>query len=175
MRLFFALWPNDAERTALVNATRAAVEACGGRAVPRENLHLTLAFLGSLPQERLPALLAMAAVVRSTAFALVIDRIEHFRRSRVLAATPSRLPAAASALAAVLRERLLVGGFTPDLKPFRAHLTLSREITRARESAAMDPVRLECAEFALVESRTESSGAIYSVLRSWSLYGAGSA
>lgn len=174
MRLFFALWPSDAERAALVNAARAAVEACGGRAVPPDNLHLTLAFLGSLPEERLPVLLATAAAVRSAAFALVIDRIERFRRARVLAATPSQLPGEAVALAAALRERLLAGGFAPDPKPFRAHLTLAREITRARELARMDPVRLECSAFALVESRTESSGAIYSVLRSWPLYGAGS-
>lgn len=175
MRLFFALWPNDAERTALVHATRTVVEACGGRTVPRENLHLTLAFLGSVSAERLPALLSSAAAVRSAAFALVLDRIEHFRRSRVLAATPTQLPGAAGALAAALRDRLLECGFTPDLKPFRAHLTLAREVMRARESAALAPVRLECAAFTLVESRTEARGALYSVLGSWSLYGAGSA
>lgn len=154
-----------------MDATRIRVANCGGRAVPCANLHLTLAFLGSVPEERLPALLATAAAVRSEAFSLVIDRIEHFRRSRVLAATPTRVPVAAGALAAALRERLPADGFAVDVKPFRAHLTLAREVVRAPEPASLDPIHLECTEFTLVESRTESSGAIYSVRGAWLLYG----
>ena len=48
-RLFFALWATAEERRALSAAAAAAVGTSGGRAVPEENLHVTLAFLGQVP------------------------------------------------------------------------------------------------------------------------------
>ncbi|HYL02781.1 MAG TPA: 2'-5' RNA ligase family protein, partial [Steroidobacteraceae bacterium] len=55
-RLFFALWPDAAQRTVLAHAVRKAVRNCGGRPVPAESLHVTLAFLGSVPESRMAEL-----------------------------------------------------------------------------------------------------------------------
>lgn len=171
MRLFFALWPSASERQALLQAVQAPLQAVRGRAVPHEKLHVTLAFLGEVPPARLPSLLELAAGLASPAFELVFDRLEHWRRARVLAAVASALPPAASQLADALRERLVAAGFRPDLKPFRAHVTLAREV-EASAATAMPAVALGCHEFMLVESRTERSGALYSVLGRWRLYDA---
>ena len=46
LRLFFALWPDDALRTALAAATAPAIAQVAGQVVPPGNLHVTLAFLG---------------------------------------------------------------------------------------------------------------------------------
>lgn len=174
MRLFFALWPDDAGRAALAAAARDALLAAGGRAVPQTSWHVTLAFLGSVPVERLPELRAAASGVQAESFTLVLERLECFRRARVLAATPAGTPAEAEALATQLREQLLAADFTPDIKPFRAHLTLAREVAArvGGDVLRMMPVALRCVSFALVESRTECAGALYSVLESWPLYGA---
>src|SRR5205807_403857 len=59
-RLFFALWPDAGQRAALVHATRKAVRSSGGRPVPEESLHVTLAFLGSVPERRVAELQAIA-------------------------------------------------------------------------------------------------------------------
>ncbi len=50
-------------------------QALDGRAVSRDNLHLTLAFLGAQPKEHLDALLQMAATVHAEAFSLTLDRL----------------------------------------------------------------------------------------------------
>ncbi|WP_458527413.1 2'-5' RNA ligase family protein, partial [Onishia taeanensis] len=58
-RLFLALWPDPAVREALSSTAGQAHLACRGRPVAPEQLHLTLAFLGQVPTERLSALVAL--------------------------------------------------------------------------------------------------------------------
>jgi hypothetical protein len=59
-RVFFALWPDDGLRTSLWRATREAVRASGGQPMPAHNLHVTLVFLGSVADRRIPELEAIA-------------------------------------------------------------------------------------------------------------------
>ncbi len=56
MRLFFAVWPPLAVAEALAAWARRLQRETGGRAVAAKNIHLTLAFLGEVSEERLPAL-----------------------------------------------------------------------------------------------------------------------
>lgn len=63
-RLFFALWADEAMRQAMAQATRKAASASGGHPVPAENLHVTLAFLGPVPERRLARL---GEIARATA------------------------------------------------------------------------------------------------------------
>lgn len=176
-RLYFALWPSEAERKALVHATRKIVRAAGGRRVPPENLHLTLAFLGSVPERRLPELQAAAEraaqafrAVGGVPLDVTLDRIEHWVKPQIVGATASVPPRAATELASLLRRELVAAGFTPDLKPFRAHVTLVRKVARRTMSdIEMPPVTWSFAGFALVESRTAPSGSLYSIAHSWPL------
>ena len=62
-RLFFAFWPDEMERQRLVQATAGAAGMSGGRLVPAESLHVTLAFLGSVPERRIPELHSLARQV----------------------------------------------------------------------------------------------------------------
>ena len=63
-RLFFALWPDDGLRDQLRRVSEPAVRLAGGRPVPPANYHLTLAFLGGLPADRLDAVIGVAGTVR---------------------------------------------------------------------------------------------------------------
>jgi RNA 2',3'-cyclic 3'-phosphodiesterase len=144
-------------QSALAEATRTIMSACDGTAVPPQNFHLTLAFLGAVPESRMPDLTPIAARValafKSVAAAggsgdalsgggspitIVLDRIELWRKSQVLCATPTAEPTAAIALAETLKRVLTEQGFAPDLKPlelvsnltimkFRPHVTLARK------------------------------------------------
>jgi len=164
-RLFFALWPEASARRALASAAAAAVAASGGRAVPEANLHLTLAFLGAVEAARIEELAALGRAVAARASALTLDfeALERWRRARVLCAPGTGAGAAAAGeLAAVLRDATLARGFSPDLKPFRVHVTVARKVVRAPLAALLVRVRWRCDTLALVESR--GGQALYSVL-----------
>jgi 2'-5' RNA ligase len=174
-RLFLALWPDEVMRGELARATRKAVRGSGGRPVPVESLHLTLAFLGSVPESRVPPLGALAGKVAGELagadrpLSILLDRLEHWRAAQLLCVLPAEPPASVSVLARELKRRLTESGFAPDLKPFRPHVTVARKVMRPPRSPAICPVRWRFTELALIESRTEPSGALYSVVESYPL------
>ena len=173
-RLFFALWATAEERRALSAAAAAAVGTSGGRAVPEENLHVTLAFLGQVPAARTTELAALAhrvgtnGALAGTPLLLQFERLAYWHAPQILVAL-STAGAAAAALAAALQREASAAGFLPDLKPFRAHVTVARKVTHAAASTPLPSVSWKCAEFVLVESRTVATGSVYSVLESYLL------
>ncbi|MGH8319361.1 MAG: RNA 2',3'-cyclic phosphodiesterase [Steroidobacteraceae bacterium] len=185
-RLFFALWPDETMRQAMAHATRKAARASGGRPVPAQNLHVTLAFLGSVAERRRSELAAVARSAAETlgaAFAaadsperrleLAFERLEHWRAAQLLCALPAEPSAPAAALARRLQALLAERGFAPDLKPFRPHVTVVRKVSHPGRIASMPPVVWRFTELALIESRTLPEGALYSVVESFALCGAG--
>ncbi|MGP8032824.1 MAG: RNA 2',3'-cyclic phosphodiesterase [Steroidobacteraceae bacterium] len=179
-RLFFALWPQEVERTALTHAVRKAVRAGGGRPVPEANLHLTLAFLGAVTEARIPGLSAIArraaAAFPDAAIPLVLtlEGLAHWAQSQVLAVlvraeSSGPPPGNVQALAGTLCRETAAAGFNPDLKPFRAHVTVARKVARAPRTSVTRPVTWSFAAFVLVESRTLTTGPVYSVVESFAL------
>jgi RNA 2',3'-cyclic 3'-phosphodiesterase len=177
LRLFFALWPNPPMQAALAHAAREVLASLpGARAVPTTNLHLTLAFLGSVPAERVASLGEIAREVMSKERArapleLAFDRLDHWREPRILCATATRRDERPGRLAEALKRGLLEHGFTPDLKPFRAHVTLARQVSRAPAMRTLPRVTWPLDSLALVQSRSDPSGSAYSVYDSWTLCG----
>jgi len=177
LRLFFALWPDAPMRAALHAAASGMGDTGGGaRPVPQADWHLTLAFVGAVAASSLESVCGVAGEVaraRASAGAQVevrIDRLDFWPKAQILCARVSS--PAAEALAQSLREALVTAGFAPDLKPFRAHVTLVRKVARAPFARALPEVTWTFREFALVESRSGPSGSLYSLLASWSLDGA---
>lgn len=174
-RLFFAFWPEDPARAALAHATAKAVRHSGGRPVPAANLHVTLAFLGAVPERRIVELQQLAAAqagecARDRPIALTFDRFDYFRRAQVLCVLAAEDDAAAAQpLASALQDASAAAGFNPDLKPFRAHVTVARKVMRATAPLALRPVVWEFSAFALVSSRTEAAGPVYSVVEFYPL------
>ena len=168
-------------RQAMAQAIRRAARASGGRPVPVGNLHVTLAFLGSLPERRLPELgetarrLARAlgspgaAISPEEPLELAFDRLEHWPAAQLLCALPAEPPARIAIVARALQDALVGHGFAPDLKPFRPHVTVARKVVHASAAGKMHPVLWRFSELALVESRTLREGALYSVVESYSL------
>jgi len=183
--LFFALWPDHALQVALADATQSVVLASGGRPMPAENFHVTLAFVGSVAESRVAKVVAVgeqvAAEVERAPVQLTMDAIEYWKKAKVVCATVQVSPSPgawppdatgarlADTLSTALKSRLTAAGFTPDLKPFRAHVTLARKVPHASRDHAMQSVIWSFADFALVDSRTERNGSVYTVLQTFPL------
>lgn len=168
----------------MTQAIRKAARASGGRPLPPGNLHVTLAFLGSVAERRLPELAGIAhkaaetlgsspagAASAGSPLELVFDHLEHWRPAQLLCVSPAEPPAALATLARTLQSLLVANGFAPDLKPFRPHVTVVRKVMRPGRMGRMHPVVWRFTELALVESRTLPEGALYSVVESFPLCG----
>ena len=182
-RVFFALWPDDLQRAALKHATARTVRHCGGRPVLGSNLHITLTFLGSVPEARIEELSTIgqriAAAFPRSGLPIVVslEGFEHWAKPQLLtvvgeAAAAGSPETGVAALARTLTRETAGNGFSPDLKPFRAHVTVARKVARAPRSCALPEVSWSFDAFALIESRTLAEGPVYSVVESYVLGGA---
>jgi 2'-5' RNA ligase len=165
-RLFFALWPDQGERLALQAGFAASVAAAGGRAVPAEHLHVTLEFLGAVPDARLKELSGFGAALAFADEPLMFDHLDWWRRSAALVAAPNAAPAGLAALQAELRRVLSGGGFRVDSRPFRPHVTLARDVTKP-PPASTSHVAWRTRVLALVESEPTPHGSRYTPLARW--------
>jgi 2'-5' RNA ligase len=165
-RVFFALWPDDATRSQVSRATRAAVQACGGRPIAKDRLHLTVVFLGELSAAGLAVARAVPPIGVGT-FELTLDAIGIWPESRILWLAPRDPPDALAELEATLADRLAERGFRTDDRVYRPHVTLAR---RARPiDADVEPIRWRVEDVALVESFPDGRNVHYEVLERWPL------
>ncbi len=168
LRLFFALWPDDATRAVLNRTGKWLHQHWGGRRMRADTLHLTLAFLGRTPVGQLDDLAACAATVRADAFELILDRPGYWRHNRIGWLGASRTPPQYVELIGALNAALQAAGYPVDTRPHVPHVTLLRN-TAGGEPQACVPVSWSASEFVLVASRTEAEGAQYEVIRRWFL------
>lgn len=170
-RLFFALWPDAEVLARAVDAVATLVPPGAGRPQRADQLHLTLEFLGGVPESRLQAVREAGATAAAAGSpgAIVLDRLEHWRRPQVLCLTASMVPEPVVALVGSLRDELTARGFRPERREFRPHLTLARKVVRGPSSAAIDPVAWRVDGISLVESTTDPAGSRYSRLETWPL------
>ena len=176
LRLFFALQPTLAQNTALTAYVAPLVAQLEGRTVPAQNLHATLCFIGAVEEDRLDALRGAAGSIRGRPVRLQFDALEYWETPKILCATSTRDLSAASELALALGEAAVAAGFAPDIKPFRAHLTLARKVAAAQVAMVPLPLPLESPmvmsadKFVLMSSRREGDVSIYSAVDCWPLY-----
>lgn len=162
-RLFFALWPDEAVRRQLHKSCRDAVKACGGRPVPARNYHLTLAFLGNVAIELLPAIRAAAAELPPPSLELRLDRFGSFPRARVAWIGPGEPAPELAGLSQSLWAAMIPLGLDPDVRPFRPHVTIARNIQREASGEIRREVIWPVRRFALIRSVTATEGARYTV------------
>lgn len=169
-RLFFALWPDAAVRAALAGSSR---ELLGKRVkrVPETNLHITLAFAGPVTGTVRQCLEQQAAGIRGAPFELAIERVGHWPRPRILWAGPVQTPPELWSLVSDLNRAFEACGLARETRPWQAHVTLARKISRAPATTAIEPVHWSISDFCLVESVSGPQGASYRVLASWKLEG----
>jgi 2'-5' RNA ligase len=154
-RVFIALWPPSSVRARLAEvAADVGPRFPEGRPIRAENLHLTLAFVGSLHVDRVIELSAEIERFRIEPFVWTIDRLGAFNRARVLWVGGNPTPAL-ERLAIDVRTLLDHLRVPFDRKPFAAHVTLIRDMPRTSEAnATIDPpISWPCERPTLVRSQ----------------------
>ena len=148
--------------------------------VKPESVHLTLKFLGDIPEERVPEIEAALARVTGAHTRCTVDvgglgAFPDARAPRVLWVGLSGQVEGVTRLAAAVERALVALGFAPEPKPFNPHLTLarikerSRDIGRALAAGCMlvpaAPVGTVMVNaIALIKSELKPSGAVYTKL-----------
>ncbi len=175
-RVFFALWPPAGLADSLGRVARDAAARFGGRATRPDSIHLTLAFLGNVPEMRLPALLATAAQVHGAAFALRLDQLDYWQRQQLLWAGCAKPTVSLSTLFSGLRQALDRAGFTAGRagESYAPHVSLVRRVPAAALPAC--PLRLDeldwpCSQFVLVRSHPAAAGSDYRIIAEFPLTG----
>lgn len=184
VRLFFALVPDDLCRDAIQDVLRTnqtAMRRCG-KVTDRDNLHLTLRFLGDRPSSQIKELETAMAIV-AAGQAPFIFSLDHFglfgheqsglgrtARKQVLwlgSRQDDHIKQLAVSLDQVLvRHHLLdpalIWKIWPDQRsdhlPFRAHLTLTRQVPRDESDSLLQqlqtfpPIAFNAAFISLMQS-----------------------
>ena len=145
------------------------VSHSNGRTIPAANLHVTVNFLGSIVESRLPEIKAAGAEAASVPkFELSFDRIESVHSSRILwmvAAAPAPL----LDLVRRLQNKALSQQPQPQREEFIAHVTLARDVQRLTRTMNIEPIDWPADELVLVESQVTSQGSLYSIIDRWAL------
>jgi 2'-5' RNA ligase len=177
-RLFVALDPPEPLRRRIAAAV-AALRRTAGHAADEvrwtalDGLHLTVQFLGAVPEERIPeidgAIRAAAAAARPLQLELRgAGGFPNARRPRVVWLGIAGEVAPLAALAEDLGRRLTPLGFQPETRPFSPHLTVGRARDAQgapglggalAEAALGEGVAWRAGELVLFESHLEPGGA----------------
>lgn len=178
MRLFAAVAFDDAAR-AQISAFAAGLQARGvaGGFTRRENLHLTLKFLGEVPSSRADAV--RAALVRAAGafapFTITAGRCGAFSSRGEKTVWLGFEGAELLRLAAESDGQLAREGFAPETRPFVPHVTLARRAScpeGALSEPAAPPVSCSVRAVTLFESRRDAGRLWYKPLFSAPLTGA---
>jgi RNA 2',3'-cyclic 3'-phosphodiesterase len=178
-RLFVALDLSDRVREGIIAWGRETLDDPALRPVEQESLHVTLAFLGWLPEKEIPRLGEIVEASDAAAPTIELaDPVPRPERGRPrLFALPVESPGAIS-LQAWLQERLLAARlYEPQKRPFWPHVTVARVRREERGSKRPAPVSklpgtlpqallqpAVCRRMTLYRSKLQPQGAQYTPL-----------
>ena len=171
LRLFVALDLPDAVRASLA-ALGAAADRDAWRALPAGSLHLTLAFLGSRPPgdvEAIARVLDAEAGGPAPRLSMNAPLLLPPRRPRVLTVALADPDGTLAGLQSRVSAGLEAAGvYTPEKRPFRAHITVARLRPRARTAPApqlaLDDAPFAAPSLTLYRSQLHPKGARYTAV-----------
>lgn len=169
-RLFFALWPDAELQRALYKVGR-AIAPPGGKPMAAHNLHITLAFLGTIDADKRLCMEKAADAIQLPPFELALDCAGFWPRPQVVWLGCREVPPPLAALAGQLNGAMAACGMTPESRPYSPHLTVLRKARQGPRQLDINTVSWAVGDFVLVQSLTLPEGAQYQVVRRWPLAG----
>lgn len=152
VRLFLGLELNDDARCAL-DGVRRTLEESGviGKYHSSSMYHLTLCFLGNLPEESIPQIKQIMDSVPAAPFSLTLSALGTFKNGSVLWAGVEECEALRHyqrRLADALRE----AGFPLEPGEYTPHITLARQVKSPAPGLTIPPVSFSVPHAALFHS-----------------------
>lgn len=170
VKVFFALWPDAAERRVLAEWQTPLQRLCGGRAMHGETLHNTLVFIGHIELSRLEALWLAAQEVSAACFGLCFDAARYWGHNHIVYAAPGHVPQQLAQLVNALEQRLTMHRFKFEQRAYKPHVTLLRNAHWSDDPLPeMQPVCWQIQDFALVQAVHQDGLASYRVLARFAL------
>ena len=159
-KLFFALWPSDRQRDQLRDIINPNMSAVEGATVDRRNWHVTLVFLGDLPEARIPGIRSAVDLIDPGTIRLRFDRLSHWAAPKVAVLQTATVSPELEKLVSSIEQAMLPFGIEPKERTYRPHITVSRRARSFTEIRLARPVELQWTEFDLVES-TQVRGEVH--------------
>ena len=153
MRLFVAVNISDEIKNLIINMQdQLRSQSLRGNFSQPKNLHITLAFLGETPADKLEKLARIIEEIKSPPFEVVFNRSGCFTHSHkelwwIGADKGCRGFSLLNDIHGQLLRRLEEEGFPVDTRPFNVHITLGREIKHAAA------IVLDCPEITIKVDR----------------------
>lgn len=178
VRAFFGLLVPEPQRAELARFIAACAQVAPEfRWTPKENLHLTIRFVGNVERALVEAVADSLAQRQLAAFDMELGDVGSFGRRRAAQVVWLGLRAGAegaTALAAQVEEECVRAGLPAESRPYQAHLTLARARSRGgarlQELPAMPRVTpWRADELVLYSSRLARTGAVYEAIRTLEL------
>jgi 2'-5' RNA ligase len=130
---------------------------------------MTLSYVGLVEPARFKDLVAVGDSIQLPAFAYTIDVAASFGKAAVAWLAADRTPAPLIELQQTLDNKLLEASFPQDQRPFRPHLSITRNITRAVDPWKMQETPWVIDRFCLVAAHAADERVRYETLREWRL------
>jgi 2'-5' RNA ligase len=168
-RVFFALVPPADVQHALGALGRDVASRMHGRAVPPQNIHLTLAFIGAWPHSGLAALADVGARLVAPAMDVMLDTLGSFRRAGIAWIGMAMPPRDLALLASSLALALAAANVPLEVRRFHPHLTLARKCRGSQPIERAGPYAWQADAMTLLQSQTHPEGALYTSIARWPL------
>lgn len=132
-----------------------------GKATERRNWHITLAYIGNFPVDRIDELHEAKKLINVEPFRLRFDRLEFWPRPKIAALATPTVPPEMQRLVETVQGAVFAAGIEPEQRAYRPHVTIVKnarpfETLRLAQSAV-----IEWDSFELVESISEPGGVTY--------------
>lgn len=167
MRIFIAINFDEETKDRMMQVQERLSGYGKGSFTRRENLHLTLAFLGEVGADDIDAVKNCMDSVRMRRMKLEFSKIGCFRNDSELWWIGLKDDPVLSGIQRELIKNLREAGFRPDSKRFRPHITLARRMRAGRiESGDLlpEPFETEAGAMSLMLSERIDGRMVYTEL-----------
>lgn len=167
-RLFFALWPDESTRENITSLAQYFQKKYQGRAFDKNSFHITLAFLGAIPNTQIHTLEGIGNEIIIPSFELTICKASYWK-NKIFWLGFNETPKELKALVVNLRSLLANNGIPFDEKPFVPHVTLLRDAKCHEAPEAISPITFSLKQFVLAKSKPHTKASKYTAIAEFPL------